>query len=137
MKITLNRIEKYHLCVTNDKGHEVHLDNKSLSDSPKGASPMELLLMGIAGCSSIDIISILNKQKLDPDSLRMEVEGHREEGKVPSLFEKIHVRVYVEGNIPLEKVQRAAKLSFEKYCSVSKTLEHTADITYEVILNKN
>jgi len=111
MKITLNRIEKYHLCVTNDKGHEVHLDNKSLSDSPKGASPMELLLMG--------------------------VEGHREEGKVPSLFEKIHVRVYVEGNIPLEKVQRAAKLSFEKYCSVSKTLEHTADITYEVILNKN
>lgn len=137
MKVTLNRIENFHVSVSNDQGHEVHLDNKSATTSPKGASPMELLLMGVAGCSSIDIVSILNKQKLDPTALRMEVEGHRKEGAVPSLFEAIHVQVFVEGDLPLEKVQRAAKLSFEKYCSVSKTLESTAKITYEVILNNN
>ena len=47
----------------NNTGHEIHLDNKSASPQPQGASPMELLLMGIAGCSSIDIVAILNKQK--------------------------------------------------------------------------
>jgi len=137
MKVTLNRIENYHVSVSNNTGHEIHLDNKSASPQPQGASPMELLLMGIAGCSSIDIVAILNKQKLDPTSLRMEVEGHREEGKVPSLFDKIHVQVFIDGDIPEEKAQRAAKLSFEKYCSVSKTLEATAEITYQVIINGN
>ena len=93
MKVTLNRIDNFHVSVANDTGHEIHLDNKSASSEPQGASPMELLLMGIAGCSSIDIVAILNKQKLDPSSLRMEVEGHRQEGKVPSLFDRIHVQV--------------------------------------------
>lgn len=136
MKVTLNRIENYHLSVVNDTGHEIHLDNKSASSNPKGASPMELLLMGIAGCSSIDIVAILNKQKLNPTSLRMEVDGHRQEGQIPSLFDKIHILVYIEGDIPPEKAQRATQLSFDKYCSVSKTLEATAQITYQVILNE-
>ena len=97
---------------------------------------MELLLMGLAGCSSIDVVANLNKQKLNPLALRMEVEGFRTEGAVPALFHTIKVKVIIEGeDIPAEKARRAVDLSFEKYCSVSKTLEHTAKIDYSIILN--
>ena len=95
---------------------------------------MELLLMGVAGCSSIDVISILEKQKLDPDSYKMEVEGEREStpGKP---WKRIHVKLYIEGNIPSDKIIRAAALSFDKYCSVSKNIEKSTLIEHSIYLN--
>lgn len=137
MKVSLERINTDYLFeVTNPNGHRVFLDNKSKTEgSVKGISPMELLLMGLAGCSSIDVVAILKKQKINPTSLRMEVEGSRIDGAVPSLFTGIHVNVYLEGDFTPEKAQRAVDLSFEKYCSVSKTLEHTAKIESTVYLN--
>ena len=96
---------------------------------------MELLLKGLAGFSSIDVVSILNKQKLNPTSLKMEVEGERNETEIPSLFNKINVKVIVDGEISPKKIRRAVQLSFDKYCSVSKTLEHTAEINYLIFLN--
>jgi len=95
---------------------------------------MELLLMGVAGCSSIDIISILEKQKLQPESYKMEVFGDRE--SVPgSPFKKIHAELHIEGDIPADKIIRAAHLSFDKYCSVSKNLEKTSEIVHSIVLN--
>ena len=137
MKVFLERINNDYLFeVKNKNGHKVLLDNSSkTSDKVKGASPMELLLMGIAGCSAIDIISILNKQKINPLSLKMEVNGLRNSGEVPSLFYQIDIIIYLEGDIEKEKVLRAAKLSYDKYCSVSKMLEKTAKINYKVVLN--
>jgi putative redox protein len=96
---------------------------------------MELLLMGVAGCSSIDIVAILNKQKINPTSLKMDVEGLRHEGAVPALFYQIDITIHLEGDFSAEKAKRAAQLSFEKYCSVSKTLEPTAKINHHIILN--
>jgi putative redox protein len=96
---------------------------------------MELLLMGVAGCSSIDIVAILNKQKINPTSLKMEVQGHRHEGAVPALFYQIDITILLEGDFSAEKAKRAAQLSFDKYCSVSKTLEPTAKIKHKIILN--
>tara|TARA_B100000959_G_C14702520_1_gene509374 strand:+ start:284 stop:715 length:432 start_codon:yes stop_codon:yes gene_type:complete len=136
MKINLERInDKYLFEVTNKNGHKVHLDRKYSDDyDVQGASPMELLLMGVAGCSSIDIISILEKQKLHPKSYRMEVFGDRE--SVPgSTFRKIHVELNIEGNIPADRIIRAAHLSFDKYCSVSKNLEKTSEIVHSIVLN--
>ena len=95
---------------------------------------MELLLMGVAGCSSIDIISILEKQKLNPISYKMEVEGERE-STPGEPYKKIHVNLYVEGDIPGEKIIRAAALSFDKYCSVSKNLEKSTIIEHSIYLN--
>ena len=137
MKVALERINTDYLFeVVNQSGHRVFLDNKSKEKGTiKGISPMELLLMGLAGCSSIDVVSILGKQKINPTSLKMEVNGKRNEGEIPSLFKKIEVSVFIEGEIPLNKVKRAVDLSFEKYCSVSKTLESTAKINYRVFLN--
>ena len=81
MNVSLERInDDYLLEVTNANGMSIRLDNKSKTTGEvQGVSPMELLLMGIAGCSSIDIVAILNKQKINPKVLKMEVQGHRHE----------------------------------------------------------
>lgn len=137
MKVFLERInEDYLFEVSNANGHKVLLDNKSkTSGEVQGVSPMELLLMGVAGCSAIDIVAILNKQKIDPKVLKMEVKGHRHDDAVPSLFYQIDILIHLDGDFSPEKAKRAAQLSYDKYCSVSKTLEPTAKIYHKVILN--
>ena len=137
MKVFLERINNDYLFeVENKNGHKVLLDNNSkTSGKVQGASPMELLLMGVAGCSAIDIISILEKQKINPLSLKMEVDGLRNSRDVPSVFYQIDIIIYLKGEIEKEKALRAAKLSYDKYCSVSKMLEKTAKINYKVVLN--
>lgn len=135
MKVQLNRINnKYLFEAKGASGVPVFLDNKTEEES-KGASPMELLLMGVGGCSAIDVIMILKKQRQEITSYQMEVEGQRKEVREAKPFEAIHVKLYLEGNIDEAKALRAAQLSFEKYCSVSITLEATVVITYSVILN--
>lgn len=137
MRVSLNRVNQDYLFeVTNDNGHKVLLDNKSKKEGKvEGVSPMELLLMALAGCSSIDIIEILNKQKINPKDVKMDVEGDRIPGLVPSLFNKIKVNVRLEGEISPDKAKRAVSLSFNKYCSVAKTLEYSTPIKYSVFLN--
>ena len=134
MKIKLTHKSEYHSKIENQNGNSIEIDNKS-DLNPKGVSPMELLLMGVAGCSSIDIISILKKQKQEFRNLYIEVEGKREGKELPSLFKKIHANVFIEGNVDSKKAYKASKLSFTKYCSVSKTLESSADITFSVYVN--
>lgn len=137
MNVSLERInEDYLFEVTNSNGMSIRLDNKSKTTGEvQGVSPMELLLMGVAGCSSIDIVSILNKQKINPKVLKMDVKGHRHENDVPALFYQIDINIHLEGDFSAEKAKRAAQLSFDKYCSVSKTLESTAKIIHKVFLN--
>ena len=137
MRVSLNRVNQDYLFeVTNDNGHKVLLDNKSKKEGKvEGISPMELLLMALAGCSSIDIIAILNKQKINPTDVKMDVEGDRIPGLVPSLFNKIKVNVRLEGEISPDKAKRAVSLSFNKYCSVAKTIEYSTPIKYSVFLN--
>ena len=136
MKIQLKRLNNdYHFETTNERGHVVHLDNKGEAVA-QGASPMELLLMGIAGCSGIDIVMILKKQHLELEDLQMEVEGRRkDDGSIPNTFTNIHVKVLLKGDIPENKARRAVDLSFETYCSVAKMLEKAAAVSYEVSLN--
>ena len=137
MKVTLDRLNNDYLFEAKGASNvPVFIDNKT-GDEVKGASPMELLLMGVGGCSAIDVIFILKKQRQEITSYHVEVEGTRKEVKGAKPFESMHVKVYLEGDISPEKAQRAADLSFEKYCSVSITLEPGVKITYEVILNGN
>lgn len=138
MKITLKRInDHYHFELQNERGHTLYLDNKSeFGGHDLAPSPMELLLMGVAGCSAIDIISILKKQRQTITYYYTEVEGVREPIEEAKPFKKITVTIILEGDIDEIKAQKAAQLSFEKYCSVSKTLEPTATISYQVKVNK-
>lgn len=138
MKITLNRInEDYHFELQNERGHKVYLDSRAeYGGSDLAPSPMELLLMGVAGCSAIDIISILKKQRQNITGYYAEVEGERVQVDEAKPFKSITVTVYLEGEIDEEKAYKAAQLSFEKYCSVSKTIEPTATIYYQIKVNK-
>lgn len=137
MKIQLKRLNNnYHFETKNERGDIIHLDNKS-EPNPQGASPMELLLMGIAGCSGIDVVMILKKQHIELEDLQMEVEGFREEGAIPNVFTGIKLKVFLKGDFSEEKAKRAVDLSIDKYCSVAKMLEKTAEISYEVYLNNN
>ena len=134
MKIKLKNISGSHSIIENETGNSISIDNKSV-ENPKGVSPMELLLMGVAGCSSIDIISILKKQKQNFEDLIIDVVGDRENGELPALCKKIHADVRFIGNLDPQKALRACELSFTKYCSVSKTLEATAEISFSVYVN--
>lgn len=137
MKIQLNRIDNdYHFELTNERGHKTYIDNKKATGGHDLApSPMEYVLMGVAGCSSIDIISILKKQRQEITDYTVEVNGIREKIEDATPFKKIEVSVFLEGDVKPEKAKKAAQLSFEKYCSVSKTLEPTAVIDYKVYVN--
>jgi len=97
--------------------------------------PMELLLMSLASCSSVDIVKILKTQKQSIDEYRVEVHANRQEGRVPALFDNINLKYVFEGDISPLKIERAVNLSLEKYCSVYKILEPTAKINYELHLN--
>jgi putative redox protein len=137
MKIQLKRIDNdYHFELKNERGHVTYIDSTAKGGGHDLApSPMEYVLMGVAGCSAIDVISILKKQRQEITDYKAEIDGAREEIDGAKPFKKITVTVYLEGDIAPEKAQRAAQLSFEKYCSVSKTLEPTATIEYKVVVN--
>ncbi|AXT51229.1 OsmC family peroxiredoxin [Aquimarina sp. BL5] len=137
MKIELKRIDNdYHFELKNERGHLTYIDSKpEVGGHDLAPSPMEYVLMGVAGCSAIDVISILKKQRQEITDYRAEVDGSRVEIDGAKPFKEISVTVYLEGEITPEKAKRAAQLSFEKYCSVSKTLEPTATIKYKVVVN--
>lgn len=136
MKITLNRInDDYLFECTNSLGNKILLDNTSQSTGTKGVSPMETILMAVAGCSGIDMVSILKKQRQEITKFSAEVEGERIQVDEAKPFKTIMVKFFVEGNIDPKKAERAAALSFEKYCSVSKTMEPNVTVNYEVFVN--
>lgn len=135
MKIRLNRInEDYLFECTNAARNTILLDNTSQPDA-KGVSPMESLLMAVAACSGIDMVSILKKQRQEITDFSAEVEGERIQVDEAKPFKDIKVKFMLEGIIDPAKALRAAELSFQKYCSVSKTLEPNVTVTYEVTVN--
>lgn len=136
-KITATRIgEPFLFEAKNAAGNTVHIDaGAAIGGTGKGARPMELLLMGLAGCASIDVVSILKKQRQTIESMKVDVEGERGESQEANPFQNIKVVFSLKGQIEDAHLKRAIDLSMEKYCSVAKTLEKTATITWEYNLN--
>ena len=130
--IDLKRVSgDFHLEATNDTGNSVHLDaSPDIGGTGKGMRPMQLLLAAFGGCSSVDLVMILKKQKQELKDISITVSGEREKGKVPSLYTNAHVHFKLVGNLDKEKVEKAIVLAVEKYCSVAKTLEKSAIITH-------
>ncbi|TGM77751.1 OsmC family peroxiredoxin [Leptospira mtsangambouensis] len=133
MNIKLSRIESpYVLEATNESGNSIRIDaSPEIGGKNSGPRPMELLIMGLAGCSSIDVLMILNKHRIEVKDYSVEVDAEREKVEETNLFKNIHLKFKVKGDFKEEQVKRAIDLSLEKYCSVAKTLEKTAKITYE------
>lgn len=132
MKVTVQKLEKeLHMEARNEEGGAVRMDGKTqIGGLEGGFSPMQLLLAGVGGCSAIDIIGILEKQKQGLKNLRVEVDGDRQKNGTYSEFKTIHLNFIFEGDLDPNKVERAIDLSINKYCSVSKALEKGSEISY-------
>jgi putative redox protein len=133
MKIELNREEEpYVFQLKNETGAICTLDaSASLGGKNKGLTPMQLLAGSLAGCMSIDVVLILQKQKINPKVYRVEIDAKQRVG-TPSPFEAIHLIFSIDEAVPLDKMERAILLSKEKYCSVSLSLNPEIEITHEV-----
>jgi len=135
MKIDLIRLNSQKFELKNEKGLSFVTDNRAEFDGIETSpTPVEMLLMAVANCSAIDILTILKKQKQEISDYRMEVEGERKVEDEAKPFKSIFVKIILKGKVDLLKAQKAAKLSFEKYCSVSKSLEPKVSISYEVLV---
>ena len=139
MKVELVRIDDaFHFEASGASGIKNQIDaNVDIGGHNLGARPMELLLMGLGGCTAIDVILILKKQRQIIEELRISVEGEREkiEGTEMTPFRKINIHFAFKGNLDLAKVERAIKLSMEKYCSATAQFSPTAEITHSLSIN--
>ena len=134
MNIEVNWLGKdFHMEAANDEGGIIRMDGKTnIGGIEGGISPFQLLLAGIGGCSAIDVLSILEKQKQEVVSLKINVSGEKKKNPVGfSEYKSIHMHFILSGNLDSKKVQRALDLSVTKYCSVSKALEKNSEITYD------
>jgi putative redox protein len=135
MKIDVNWLGKdFHFEAENDTKGKIRIDgNNELGGLEGGLAPMQLLLAGVGGCSAIDVLHILEKQQQKVDSLKVEVDGDRQEveGASHTEYRSIHLHFILSGELDPKKVERALKLSITKYCSASKALEKGSDITYD------
>ncbi|MFC4809350.1 OsmC family protein [Paenibacillus sp. GCM10023250] len=116
-----------------DSGYPVEMDaTPAYGGDGKGATPMELILAGLAGCIGIDVTMILDQFLGSIRSIEIEADGTRKE-TTPTGFTAIELIFRVEGDIPDYRVWKAIQLGKEKYCAVSDSL--SADISYRLILN--
>ena len=119
---------------TNIDGHELIVD--ALEDkggTNKGPSPMKLLLASLMGCTTMDVVYILRKMRLDFTDVSVEVTNLERAEEHPKIFTKIHLSFKIKGNnLKENKVHEAVKLSQEKYCSVAGMLRDASEITYDV-----
>ncbi len=111
-------------------GHAIVLDgDPSVGGRDTGSRPMELVLMGLAGCTAMDVAFILRRKRASFTGLEVNVEAERADTH-PKVYTKIHVEYVVYGDVPEKAVRQAIELSEEKYCSVSAMLRKTAEITW-------
>lgn len=132
MKATVDWTGNASFMATSGSGHSVQIDGPPDHGGQNlGPRPMELLLMGLGGCSSFDVMSILKKSRQEVTACHAELEAERADA-VPAVFTRIHLHFVVTGrNLKEKQVQRAVSLSAEKYCSASIMLEQAGvEITH-------
>jgi putative redox protein len=113
-------------------GHAVVMDGPpDIGGENLGPRPMEMVLLGLGGCTAVDVITMLNKSNQAVTDCHIEVSAERADS-IPKVYTKIHVHYIVSGrDLNEAKVARAVNLSSEKYCSVSKMLEQSAQVTHD------
>jgi putative redox protein len=132
MEINLVRKSgKFNFEAINPAGHTVELDAKpEIGGEGRGFRPMEMLLVGLGGCSGIDVVNVLTKQKEPLEDVKISIKASRKEEEVPPIFETINIHFDLYGALNEQKVERALVLTFEKYCSVSNILGRSATIKF-------
>ncbi len=136
MKATIQWQSKMQFSGVADSGHEIIMDaSKAVGGEDQGTRPKEMLLHGLAGCTGMDVISILNKMRVFVEDFRMEVDVEQTT-EHPKVFKKIHLKYYFKGDLPEQKIKKAIDLSQDTYCGVSAMLKKSSDLTYEYIIEQ-
>ncbi|MBT4933321.1 MAG: OsmC family protein [Rhodospirillaceae bacterium] len=132
MKARVKWVEDVMFVGETPSGHAIVMDGSPEAGGRNlGARPMEMLLLGMGGCSSFDVVGILKKSRADIVDCVVELEAERADD-IPKVFTRIHAHYIVSGhNLKPAVVQRAVQLSVEKYCSASIMLGKTAVLTHD------
>lgn len=135
MKAYLKQIDNFSLAARAESNHWISIDER-VEDGGSGAAtgPMELMLLSVASCSAMDVISILKKRRVENLQLEIEVDAERRE-EYPRIFTNIHLKYIVTGKDIKEKdVARAIQLSEDKYCSAIAMVKNTAKMSSEYVV---
>lgn len=134
--ITLKQVgENLDFECENSRGGKLHLSaSADLGGIDTNFRPMEALLASLVGCSSIDILNILQKQKYHPHHFSVTVTGEREDGAIPAVFTKIHLAIEISKDVNEAKLMKAIELTQEKYCSVLFMIQSNCEINYTYVL---
>ncbi|MEY2762149.1 MAG: hypothetical protein RLZZ96_2050 [Bacteroidota bacterium] len=139
MEVVLNRLDQdFHFEAKGSSPIPVHIDAaEGIGGHNAGARPMELLLMGLGGCTAIDVILILKKQRQIIEDFQIRVSGDREkiEGTEKTPFRSINIQFELKGTIDGNKALKAIQMSMDKYCSATAQIEPSATITHTLVLN--
>ena len=131
MNISVNWVDGLLMVGKSDSGHTITMDGPPESGGENlGVRPMEMLLLGVAGCTMIDVVTTLKKMRQDLSHLETKINAERATDH-PKVFTDIHIQFILKGqNLDEKKVDKAITLSAEKYCSASIMLGETATITH-------
>jgi putative redox protein len=131
MRVQLKQVQGITFAGLSETGHWTVMDSvKEFGGSQGAVKPMELILMGLGGCSGMDVVSILNKMRLPLEDMKIEVDADQKEDH-PRMFTRIRMHYIFYGqDLDKEKVEKAIELSRMKYCSVWAMLVQVVDIQY-------
>ncbi len=132
MKGEVRLVDGVRFQVTSGSGHSTFTDGPPQDGGKNlGMRPMEMVLLGMGGCTAFDVVQILRKRRHEPQLVEIEMEATRAD-EIPKVFTAIHLKYIVRGDgIKEREVKRAIDLSLEKYCSATRMLALTAAVTYE------
>lgn len=136
MKTRIKYIENVCLMAESESGNSLIIDGSpEIGGRNLGVRPMEMILMGLGGCTTMDILTILRKKRLNIKDCVIEIDSQRRD-TIPKTFSKIHLHFIITGDELNEKhVQQAVQLSVEKYCSVYAMLKNSVEISYDYEIN--
>ena len=138
MKATVKWLDNMSFVGESGSGHSIVMDGPPDDGGRNmGVRPMEMVLLGMGGCTAFDVVLILKRQRQQVSDCHIELEAERAT-KVPKVFTKIHLKYYISGkNLDEKKVSRAVTMTAEKYCSVSIMLSSSVEITHETIITED
>lgn len=117
--------------------HSVPMDAKTPIGHDRAPTPKELLLMGLGGCTAMDVVALLKKYRQLPVKFSVGVDVTPTEGQQPATFQEARLTYFAEGQVEAEKLIEAVRLSQTKYCGVSAMLSKAFPISYQIFLNGN
>jgi len=132
MNLSVNWVDGMLMVGKSHSGHSITMDGPiEIGGENLGVRPMEMLLLGVAGCTMIDVVTILKKMRQDLSHCETKISAERAK-EHPKVFTNIHIHFIVKGkDLDSKKVDKVIKLSAEKYCSASIMLGKTAKITHD------